>query len=48
MAERKWRWPEEGAKRYFHKKTSKFWREKVEQEQLDPDQVSRRFRQFCK
>ena len=47
MKERKWKWPEEGAKRYFVKKTSRLWQEKLENERLEPGQIRRKYRQFC-
>ncbi len=46
MPVRVWKWPDQGAKRYFVKKTSKLWQEKPELERLEPAQVARKFRQY--
>ena len=47
MPERKWKWPEEGAKRYFKKKTSRLWQEKLIAERLEPGQIRKKYRDFC-
>ena len=48
MPERKWKWPSEGAKRYFMKKVSKLWQDKLKTENLTRRQVERKYDQVCK
>lgn len=43
LGERKWKWPSEGAKRYFKKKTSKHWQEKLATKNLTREQLSEKF-----
>lgn len=48
ITKRKWKWPEEGAKRYFIKKTSKHWQKKLEGEHFTRAQVSKKYDSVCK
>jgi hypothetical protein len=48
MQPRPWKWPDPGAKRYFHLKLSKLWKEKLELEVLSPEQVKYKFNFACK
>jgi hypothetical protein len=47
MEDRKWKWPSEGAKRYFLKKISNLWQRKLENEHLSRREVALRYDQFC-
>jgi hypothetical protein len=48
LGERKWKWPSEGAKRYFKKKTSKHWQDKLASKHLTREQVSAKFDRILK
>ena len=48
MAERKFKWPSEQAQKYFWKKVSPFWMDKVESERLSEDGVETRWKVFAK
>jgi hypothetical protein len=43
LPERKWRWPSEGAKRYFKKKTSQHWKDKLASKNLSRPQLAEKF-----
>ena len=47
MEDRKWKWPSEGAKRYFLKKISNLWQQKLQGEHLSRKEVALRYDQFC-
>ena len=47
MEERPWKWPDVGAKRYFVRKTSKLWQEKLEMEHVTRKQVIKKYKQVC-
>jgi hypothetical protein len=48
LGERRWKWPSEGAKRYFKKKTSKHWQDKLASKSLTREQVSAKFDRILK
>lgn len=47
IPERKWKWPSEGAMRYFEKKISKHWQRKLEKEHITRAYVGKKYDQVC-
>ena len=47
IPERKWKWPSEGAMRYFVKKISKHWQRKLEREHVTRAYVAKKYDHVC-
>lgn len=47
MPARKWKWPSEAAKRYFIKKISNTWQQKLDKEHISKQKISRKYDQIC-
>jgi len=47
MPPRKWKWPSEAAKRYFIKKVSNTWQQKLDKEHISSQRLSKKYDQIC-